>query len=75
MYQGNFIYDEDLSQVNGGAGYGNFTYTVKEGDTLSFIAKKYETTVNKLVALNNLSNPNSIRVGQKLAVPCKTPKF
>lgn len=43
-------------------------YTVKSGDTLSAIAKTNGTTVNKLVSLNNISNPNLIRVGQKLRI-------
>jgi LysM repeat protein len=43
-------------------------YTVKAGDTLSKIAKKYNTTVNKLVADNNIKNPNLIYVGQKLVI-------
>lgn len=41
-------------------------YIVKKGDTLSEIAKQYNTTVSKLVALNNIKNPNLIIVGQKL---------
>lgn len=43
-------------------------YTVKSGDTLSGIAAKYGTTVNKLVSLNNIANPNKIYAGQKLRV-------
>lgn len=42
------------------------TYTVKWGDTLSAIAVKYNTTVNTLVKLNNISNPDYIVVGQVL---------
>lgn len=41
-------------------------YTVKEGDTLSSIANKKKTTVAKLVKLNNISNPDKIKVGQKI---------
>ena len=44
------------------------TYTVKRGDTLSHIAKRFGTTVNELVRLNNIKNPNLIYVGQKLKV-------
>lgn len=44
------------------------TYKVKNGDTLSGIAKKFNTTVNKLVSLNNIKNPNLIYVGQVLKV-------
>ena len=42
------------------------TYTVKKGDTLSEIAVKYNTTVNKLVSLNNITDPYYIVVGQVL---------
>uniref|UniRef100_UPI0018F20FB1 LysM peptidoglycan-binding domain-containing protein n=1 Tax=Thermaerobacillus caldiproteolyticus TaxID=247480 RepID=UPI0018F20FB1 len=41
-------------------------YNVKPGDTLSEIAVKYKTTVQNLVRLNNIKNPNRIYVGQKL---------
>lgn len=46
----------------------NETYTVVKGDTLSKIANKFGTTVASLVALNNISNPNLIHVGQVLKV-------
>ena len=44
-------------------------YTVKRGDTLSAIARKYNTTVSQLVNLNGIKNANAIRVGQKLLLP------
>lgn len=49
------------------------TYTVQKGDTLSGIAEKYKsqygytntyTYMNKLVEINNISNPDRIVVGQ-----------
>ena len=43
-------------------------YTVQPGDNLTVIAKKYGTTVNKLVSLNGIANKNLIYVGQKLRV-------
>lgn len=46
----------------------NVTYTVKKGDTLSGIAKKYGTTVSKLASLNNIKNVNLIYVGQVLVI-------
>jgi len=45
---------------------GKDTYTVKKGDTLKEIAQKHETTIDKLVSLNNL-----IKEGQVLKVPSK----
>jgi peptidoglycan L-alanyl-D-glutamate endopeptidase CwlK len=44
------------------------TYTVQKGDTLEEIAKKFKTTVAALQKLNNIKNPNMIRVGQKIRV-------
>lgn len=44
------------------------TYTVKWGDTLSELAVKYNTTVNNLVKLNNIQNPDYIVVGQVLKI-------
>lgn len=49
------------------------TYTVKRGDTLSGIAKKYGTTVANLQKLNGISNPNKIYAGQKLKISGSTP--
>lgn len=43
-------------------------YTVKRGDTLSGIAKKYGTTYQKIAALNGIKNPNVIYAGQKLRI-------
>lgn len=44
------------------------TYTVVKGDTLSEIAVKYNTTVGKLVALNNIEDPDFIVIGQVLKI-------
>ena len=44
------------------------TYTIKSGDTLSTIAKRYGTTVSILSSKNNISNPNVILVGRTLKV-------
>lgn len=46
-------------------------YTVVKGDTLSGIAKKYNTTYQKLAEYNNIPNPNLITVGQKIRIPGK----
>lgn len=41
------------------------TYTVKRGDTLYSIARQYNTTVDRIKALNNLTS-NNLSVGQVL---------
>ena len=43
-------------------------YTVKSGDTLSKIAKEYDTTVDAIAKENNISNPNLIYVNQSLKI-------
>lgn len=43
-------------------------YVVKKGDTLYSIAKKYKTSVSKIVKDNNIKNDNLINVGQKLKI-------
>ena len=44
------------------------TYIVAKGDTLSSIAKRYNTTVEKLVKANGIPNKNRIVVGQELTI-------
>ncbi len=43
-------------------------YTVRSGDTLSGIARRYDTTVSAIKAANGISS-DMIRVGQKLVIP------
>lgn len=45
------------------------TYIVQPGDTLSGIAKKYNTTSAKLAAYNHMDNPDLIKGGQILKIP------
>jgi LysM repeat protein len=44
-------------------------YTVQPGDTLGSIASRFNTTVNRIQALNNLASANALTVGQKLVIP------
>ncbi|MGP8300388.1 peptidoglycan-binding protein [Streptomyces inhibens] len=47
-------------------------YTVVAGDTLNAIAARFHTTVKQLQIWNNIPDPNTIEVGQRLVVG-KTP--
>ncbi|WP_017379551.1 LysM peptidoglycan-binding domain-containing protein [Paenisporosarcina sp. TG-14] len=44
-------------------------YTVRPGDTLYQIARRWELPVESLIAANNLESPYTIYVGQQLSVP------
>lgn len=49
-----------------------FTITIARGDNLTKIAQKYGTTVDELVAINNIQNANLIYDGNTLKVPYTT---
>ena len=44
------------------------SHIVKRGDTLTQIARRYGTTVNRLAQINNIKNVNKIYVGQVLLI-------
>jgi lipoprotein-anchoring transpeptidase ErfK/SrfK len=45
------------------------TYTVRPGDTLATIARAYAITVEELVAVNAIGDPNLVYAGQVLRIP------
>lgn len=47
-------------------------YTVQSGDSLSVIARRFNTSVSQLVSLNGLTDQHRIRVGQALLLPHDT---
>lgn len=48
---------------------GNTTYQVKPGDTLAAIALRYNVSISEIVKVNNLSNPDQLKINQKLIIP------
>ncbi len=44
-------------------------YTVQKGDLLNSIAKKYNVTTKDILAINQISNADSLTVGQILRIP------
>lgn len=63
----NKIYAGQKLKISGSAAKTQY-YTVKAGDNLTKIAKRFGTSVSRLASLNGIKNPNLIRVGQKLRV-------
>ena len=57
------------SENGGGTGSGQRTHTVKAGENLTIIAVKYGTTVAAIASANNITNINTISVGQVLIIP------
>jgi LysM repeat protein len=47
-------------------------YIVQSGDNLGNIARAFGVNLDELMALNNITNPNLIEVGQALAIPPST---
>ena len=66
----NLIYVNQILKVTSNivSNSNQVVYTVKYGDTLSGIAYKYGTTIQNLVSINKISNPNLIFVGQKVVI-------
>ncbi len=46
-----------------------YEHKVERGQTLSEIARGYNTTVDKIIKANNIKDPATIRVGQSLFIP------
>ncbi len=51
-----------------------FIYTVREGDTLFFIARRFNVSLDQLIAANpQIKNPDLIFPGQQICVPAEVP--
>ncbi len=59
----------DAEPPPSGSTGGTTWHTVKRGETLSSIARKYGTSWQAIAQANSLQNPNQIYVGQKLKIP------
>lgn len=57
------------SQTVAVAGSSLETYTVKKGDNLWSIAKRYNVSLNELYAANGLNKNSVIRIGQQIEIP------
>lgn len=72
MYRTSNINIIDSIQENGEReeqDYSIVLYIVKKGDTLWKIAKMFGSTVDAIVRVNGIENPDKINIGQKLFIP------
>ena len=70
IYPGERLRIHTNSTVNGSESrqMNEIIYTVERGNTLSQIARAYNVTVESLVELNNITNPNLIYPGEKIKI-------
>ncbi len=59
----------DIVQADTAAPETSQRYTVVAGDTLSIIARRFDTSVDALVAFNDIANRDALRVGQQIGIP------
>lgn len=63
------VIDSELENVTGGVDSQDKYYTVQEGDCLSTISDRYNTSVIKLMLLNlHIKNPNLIYPGDVIRI-------
>lgn len=52
---------------------GGQTYTVQDGDIPETIAARFGITAEELMAANNITDPSSLQIGQRLVIPTPQP--
>jgi len=56
-----------------GQAFGQTSYVIQSGDTLSSIARRFGVSVSAITTANNIVNPNLIFAGQTLVIPGAEP--
>ncbi len=52
---------------------GSFPYTIKSGDTLFLLARRFNTTVEAIMKINPGIEPNNLQIGQVICIPQMAP--
>ena len=68
-FRGFIYYPSVKEEVTPTPSSSDYEYIVKRGDTLSGIARRYNTTYQELARYNNIANPNLIYVNQVIKIP------
>lgn len=70
IFPGQIVCVPIVSQPPGGCPPGTFAYTVRPGDTMFNIARRFGVSLDALIRANpQIPNPNQIRPGQIVCVP------
>ena len=64
---------KDRYEVERSCPTGSFAYTIKSGDTLFQLARRYNTTVAAIMAINPGIDPNNLQIGQVICIPQAAP--
>ena len=64
----NLIFVDEIITVSNNLNNSEEYYTIKRGDTLAEIARKFDTTVEELVVKNDIINQNLIYAGDRLRI-------
>ena len=64
----NLIISESSENLKKQSNLVNYYHIVQNGENLTEISNKYNLKVIDLIEINNLNNPDSIKVGQKLII-------
>ena len=57
---------------SGSAGLGS-VHTIRKGETLYGLSRKYKTSVSKLISHNGIKDHRKLQIGQKIRIPGTTP--
>ena len=55
--------------ASGGGAVQGYEHIVRQGETLSTIAKAYNVTAKAIIESNQIKNPDRLSIGQKLFIP------
>jgi len=66
---GGYVASAQKNTPKSGKQSSSSTHQVKKGQTLSTIAKQYNTSVKTIARLNNIKNPRRLKTGQILKIP------
>ncbi len=64
---------KEKHDIEGKCPSGSFPYTIKSGDTLYALARKYNTTVEAIMRINPGIDPNNLQIGQVICIPQAAP--